>query len=215
MRERMPPSTIAPFLLNMLENRFASSAVLTGLNYNYFRDYDSVTGRYVESDPIGLLAGVNTYLYVNGSPIKYRDPLGTDLRIENTAAVYGLHEHISVDTPNGPYAISYGMDTRDDPQQGSTVASGAVPTANGVGSGMVYEDPDAATKIVETLPTTPAQDRIIEQMLRQQVGKRGPYNVAANSCRTFSHQQFNEIRDRLQGPWWQRLLANLFGAPAY
>ena len=26
----------------------------TGLNYNYFRDYEPATGRYVESDPIGL-----------------------------------------------------------------------------------------------------------------------------------------------------------------
>ncbi|MFY0104376.1 RHS repeat-associated core domain-containing protein, partial [Acinetobacter baumannii] len=25
----------------------------TGLHYNYFRDYDPSTGRYVESDPIG------------------------------------------------------------------------------------------------------------------------------------------------------------------
>jgi hypothetical protein len=107
------------------------------------------------------------------------------------------------------------MDTRDDPQQGSTAANGAVPTVNGVGSGLVYEDPDPATSVVETLPTTPAQDRIIEQLLRQQVGKRGPYNVATNSCRTFSQKQFNEIRDRLQGPWWQRILATFFGAPAY
>jgi RHS repeat-associated protein len=26
----------------------------TGLHYNYFRDYEPGTGRYVESDPIGL-----------------------------------------------------------------------------------------------------------------------------------------------------------------
>ncbi|MDF5946520.1 RHS repeat-associated core domain-containing protein [Pseudomonas aeruginosa] len=25
----------------------------SGLHYNYFRDYDPETGRYVESDPIG------------------------------------------------------------------------------------------------------------------------------------------------------------------
>ena len=27
----------------------------TGLHYNYFRDYDSTTGRYVESDPLGII----------------------------------------------------------------------------------------------------------------------------------------------------------------
>ena len=36
----------------------------TGLHYNYFRDYDPATGRYVESDPIGLKGGVNTYSYL-------------------------------------------------------------------------------------------------------------------------------------------------------
>ena len=35
----------------------------TGLNYNYFRDYDRIVGRYLESDPVGLIAGVNTYAY--------------------------------------------------------------------------------------------------------------------------------------------------------
>jgi RHS repeat-associated protein len=48
----------------------------TGLNYNYFRDYDPATGRYVESDPIGLKAGVNTYSYVRGRPLTLSDPSG-------------------------------------------------------------------------------------------------------------------------------------------
>ena len=48
----------------------------TGLHYNYFRDYEPGTGRYIESDPIGLRAGVNTYLYVAGRPTRWIDPMG-------------------------------------------------------------------------------------------------------------------------------------------
>ena len=50
----------------------------TGLHYNYFRDYDPVTGRYVESDPIGLHGGINTYGYASANPITNFDPSGLD-----------------------------------------------------------------------------------------------------------------------------------------
>lgn len=48
----------------------------SGLHYNYFRDYDPMTGRYVESDPIGLDGGTNTYAYSLSSPIRFQDPQG-------------------------------------------------------------------------------------------------------------------------------------------
>jgi RHS repeat-associated protein len=48
----------------------------SNLTYNYFRDFDPAIGRYVESDPIGINDGLNTYSYVRGNPVSFKDPLG-------------------------------------------------------------------------------------------------------------------------------------------
>jgi RHS repeat-associated protein len=79
---RWDPDTygsVAPTASGLTYNlRFPGQYALTetGLYYNYFRTYDPQMGRYLESDPIGLRGGINTYAYVGGNPVSREDPLG-------------------------------------------------------------------------------------------------------------------------------------------
>lgn len=48
----------------------------TGLNYNYFRDYNPAIGRYIQADLIGLWGGINLYAYVGNDSVNWSDLLG-------------------------------------------------------------------------------------------------------------------------------------------
>jgi RHS repeat-associated protein len=69
------PTNLGAFTLNL---RLPGQVydIESNLHYNYFRDYDPSTGRYVQSDPIGLRGGINTYAYVKSSPLTFIDPDG-------------------------------------------------------------------------------------------------------------------------------------------
>jgi len=40
------------------------------------RDYDPMTGRYMQADPLGLVDGASVYGYVRQNPVRYTDPTG-------------------------------------------------------------------------------------------------------------------------------------------
>ena len=48
----------------------------TGVHYNFQRDFNVSSGRYIQSDSIGLKGGVNLFGYVNGNPLLLIDSTG-------------------------------------------------------------------------------------------------------------------------------------------
>jgi RHS repeat-associated protein len=119
---------------NPLRNQGQYADKETGLFYNVFRDYDPNTGRYVESDPIGLLAGINTYTYVGGNPISYIDPWGL-LKINLVA-------------PGAP-GYAQAQNAKDDPSAVIVIAHGDW-NGNVLGpDGKIISPSDIANKINE------------------------------------------------------------------
>ncbi len=87
-----------------------------GLHANYFRDYDPAIGRYVQSDPVGLRGGVNTYLYVGGDPVRGSDSLGLcDNCVPRRAVVAWICQLLSVNDFDARKAsvTAYNMRTAD------------------------------------------------------------------------------------------------------
>jgi RHS repeat-associated protein len=102
MPNQSPNGTGTQFVFNLrFPGQYAD--VETGTYYNYFRDYDPVTGRYLESDLIGLRAGqASTYAYVRGNPNKFTDRAGlmTDCELmvlRTIVNIYGAWPHVTPD----------------------------------------------------------------------------------------------------------------------
>lgn len=140
----------------------------SGLNYNYRRDYDSGTDRYIESDPLGLRGGsYSTYVYAAANPVQFTDPFGLDL----TVTLYqGTADHIGIGV-NSPSTYGY-----------YPAANGAV-TPTGI-SVPGIEKPDAGEIPIDsiTIPTDPQQDAAVLQFIRDRINNPGKYNLYTNNC---------------------------------
>lgn len=112
----------------------------TGLSYNYFRDYEADTGRYIESDPIGLEGGLSTYAYANSSPSQFVDPLGLNTLVWGARGVLSwMATDVAIPEPTDaalPKWVGYGIlaagagailwMNNDNPTDGTTPAVGSM-----------------------------------------------------------------------------------------
>jgi RHS repeat-associated protein len=82
-------------------------------DYNYFRDYEPGTGRYIESDPIGLWGGINTYAYSLSSPLRFSDRKGLAIWICGRASQMppvGNHSYFWDDRTNRACGMAQSAD---------------------------------------------------------------------------------------------------------
>jgi RHS repeat-associated protein len=66
----------------------------TGLHYNMARDYDPIIDRYIQSDPVGLASGTNSYVYGLNNALTFVDPSGL--------ACLAAGGWVTCTPPNGP-----------------------------------------------------------------------------------------------------------------
>ena len=85
----------------------------THLHYNYQRDYNPTTGKYLTPDPLGFPDGPDAYLYVGGDPVNKVDPLGLYSTEVHYYLTYFLARMAGVDAQTA-YTIALGAQYIDD-----------------------------------------------------------------------------------------------------
>ena len=104
------PAGVGAFNYNLrFSGQYADSE--SGLNYNYFRDYDPTLGRYAESDPIGISGGPNTYVYTMDKPLKARDPYG--LQFGGSIALPPISRPVPLPIPRPSFPIPMPLEPGD------------------------------------------------------------------------------------------------------
>ena len=146
----------------------------TGLYYYRARYYQPGFQRFISEDPT---SSINLYLYANGNPINYVDPLGLDV----TVTLYpgaGPYGHIGIGV-NSPTTTGFY------PAPGFSnlsIFTGSFITGQGVPGVMLPDTREPLSSI--TIPTSPEQDRAIQNFINDRTRNPGNYDLNDRNCAT-------------------------------
>ncbi len=142
-----------------------------------------VSARYLTSDPIGISAGPNTYLYAHANSIRYIDRFGLETTVI-TVRDHGIGTHSAVHVDNGPS----GSPSLYDPAGSYLPPSGIPPGSGDMHHGQNanlddyrrYHEQRGSEVETTTLPTTPEQEREIARRA-DQIGGSSPFACTFNA----------------------------------
>jgi RHS repeat-associated protein len=159
----------------------------TGLYFYRARYYNPTLQRFISEDPSGLFGSINFYRYADDNPVSYTDPFGLDVTVTTYPGLHGNpfgHAGISV---NGSVPVGF------NPQNDIAALVSAYLATIGIGNGSVPGivlpiSSDRNSDSSYTIPTTPDQDRQIQNFINARQANPGAYNLFGRNCAQFVHE---------------------------
>ena len=146
------PSGLGTFVYNLrMPGQYYDAE--TGHDYNYFRDYDPSIGRYIESDPIGLNGGINTYVYVLNDPLGFIDPFGLYWEYcQNTGALNYVNDQTGLVTSIATGLYSGKGAGKNNPADQYKEDIGPIPVGEYTIGPALYNEPHLAGPVFKLAP---------------------------------------------------------------